>query len=243
MQKTVPTDHWLALMIGNSHLHWAEFHNNQLRQTWHTPHNIAPEDLSSLLGKIPFVLASVVPSQTDQWLSYQPQILTLDDIPLNNLYSTLGIDRALAALGAGITYGFPCLVIDGGTALTLTAVNDQQCLVGGAILPGLGLQLHTLGDRTAALPALTLPKTLPDRWANNTSDAILSGVIYSTLAGLRDYVNEWLARFPQSSILLTGGDGDFLHQQLRNQNINRKTPLIGDRQLIFRGIQHCRLNL
>jgi type III pantothenate kinase len=225
-------------MIGNSHLHWAAFQGDYIQHTWHTSHNIVPEALSSLLGTIPLVLASVVPSQTDQWLSYQPQRLTLETIPLNNLYPTLGIDRALAVLGAGRTYGFPCLVIDGGTALTLTAVDDQQCLVGGAILPGLGLQLHALGDRTAALPTLTLPPRLPDRWAGNTSEAILSGVIYSTLAGLRDYLNDWLDRFPHSSILCTGGDGDFLQQHLQDQNNNPKIHLIGDRHLIFRGMQH-----
>ena len=221
-------------MIGNSHLHWAEFQNNQIRQTWHTPHNTAPENLFSLLGKIPLVLASVVPSQTGHWLTYQPQLLTLKDIPLQNLYPTLGIDRALAVLGAGVTYGFPCLVIDGGTALTLTAVDDQRRLVGGAILPGLGLQLQSLGDRTAALPQLQLPKTLPSRWASSTPEAILSGVIYTTLAGLNDYINDWLAQFPNSTVLLTGGDGEFLQQGLQTVNANtQKKNLIGDRQLIF----------
>ena len=226
-------------MIGNSHLHWALFQGDQIGQTWRTNYDLAPEPLSALLGKIPFVLASVVPSQIHYWLAYQPQILTLDNIPLQNLYPSLGIDRALAAWGAGLTYGFPCLVIDGGTALTLTAIDDQRCLRGGAILPGLGLQLQSLGDRTSALPALTLPKTLPDRWANNTSDAILSGVIYTTLAGLIDYLNDWLDHFPQSSVLFTGGDGAFLQQGLQGLNHSLKTPLILDRQLIFRGMEHC----
>jgi type III pantothenate kinase len=59
------------------------------------------------------------------------------------------------------------------------------------------------------------------------------------LAGLKDYINHWLDRFPQSSVLFTGGDSTFLQQALQTDQISHKTQLIGDRQLIFRGMQHC----
>jgi type III pantothenate kinase len=42
------------------------------------------------------------------------------------LYSTMGCDRALAAYGAGEKYGYPTLVIDGGTALTLTGDDSYE---------------------------------------------------------------------------------------------------------------------
>ncbi|MFM1843218.1 MAG: hypothetical protein RLZZ490_1960 [Cyanobacteriota bacterium] len=243
MLRTVPADNWLALMIGNSHLHWAKFQNHQIQQTWQTSPTIAPEDLSPLLGKVPFVVASVVPSQTDHWLTYQPRMLTLENIPLKNLYPTLGIDRALAALGAGMTYGFPCLVIDGGTALTLTAVDDQRCLIGGAILPGLGLQLHSLGDRTGALPLVSLPNQLPPRWGMNTPDAIQSGILYTVLAGLQDYIQAWMTRFPKSPVLLTGGDGKLLEQGLETMVTGHPIQLIYDPYLIFLGMQGCQNEL
>ena len=73
------------------------------------------------------------------------EFIGLEDIPLEGLYPSLGVDRALALWGAGATWGFPCLVIDGGTALTLTGGNGDGFLVGGAILPGLRLQLQSLG--------------------------------------------------------------------------------------------------
>jgi len=63
----------------------------------------------------------VVPNQRELWANYgNLRIITLKDIPLLDLYPTFGIDRALAVLGAGKKYGFPCLVIDAGTALTFT---------------------------------------------------------------------------------------------------------------------------
>ena len=54
----------------------------------------------------------------------------------------------------GETGGFPMLVIDAGTALTFTGADANQCLVGGAILPGLRLQLASLGQKTGQLPLL-----------------------------------------------------------------------------------------
>ena len=51
-------------------------------------------------------------------------------------------------------------------------------------MPGLGLQLATLGDRLAALPKLEMDQLteLPDRWALDTPNAIFSGVVYSMLS-------------------------------------------------------------
>lgn len=48
------------------------------------------------------------------------------------------------------------LVIDAGTALTFTAADADQRLVGGAILPGLGLQRSSLAQKTATLPRVEL---------------------------------------------------------------------------------------
>lgn len=232
---------WLALMIGNSHHHWAYFEKDQLIKTWQTEHfstqpiTVIPSGFSP---NIPLYLASVVPQQTEFFLAYPHlHLIQLPDISLKNLYPTLGIDRALAVLGAGETYGFPCLVIDGGTALTLTGVNSDRALVGGAILPGLGLQFRALGTQTAALPILDLPQTLPPRWATNTPDAIASGILYSLLSGLLSYINDWLSQFPKSPIILTGGDGEILFNYFHEIDPNHTFSLTYDPNLIFWGMR------
>jgi type III pantothenate kinase len=148
------------------------------------------------------------------------------------MYPGLGIDRALAVWGAGNKCHFPCLVVDGGTALTFTGVSYDRTLVGGAILPGLGLQLQSLARHTAALPQVALGLSLPDRWAISTPEAIVSGTIYTILAGVRDFLEDWLDRFPNSSIVFTGGDGKLLSELL-----GEKFPIIFDRHLIFWGMQ------
>ncbi len=222
--------HWTALMIGNSRLHWAMFIGEAIVNNYHHSHGEWPDTLSDTV-----YFASVVPELGKQFSQQFPhaQEITLADIPLPNLYPTLGIDRALAVFGASHQYGFPCLVIDGGTALTFTGINGDRQLVGGAILPGLRLQFHALVQDTAALPHVQLPEALPPRWAQDTPGAIASGIVYTVIAGIQDFVRDWQSLFPQGTILVTGGDGAWLQRMLAVRGM----PSIFDPDLVFKGFQ------
>jgi type III pantothenate kinase len=252
-------------MIGNSRLHWAWFADQTLQTAWDTEHlpvavveqlnqrlsagewieEIFPDPQFNLKPKIsdlksipPLYLASVVPRQTEIWQSYpNTHLITLEQLPLQGLYPTLGIDRALAVLGAGENLGFPVLVIDGGTALTFTGVNDQKRLVGGAILPGLRLQIQSLNDGTAALPKIELYSEMPKRWALNTVEAIQSGVVYTVLAGVKDFIESWWQEFPESRIAITGGDRTLILGYLQAKFPHLAAKVFADPHLIFWGIQ------
>jgi type III pantothenate kinase len=255
----------IALAIGNSRYHWAWFLNTELQSSWDTAYwtsdiiaqlgstnlddadflGSLPIDLQQILvthqlniSALTIWLVSVVPIQTKIWQQL-PQVeqITLADLPLLNLYPTFGIDRALAILGAGEHYGYPALVIDGGTALTITGVDNHRNLVGGAIMPGLRLQFYSLFTDTAALPKIELPGELPARWSNNTSDAIASGILHTVCSGIRDFIYDWEVLYPNSKILITGGDGEILIRYLRSTLAEDLADQIYlDRQLLFRGI-------
>lgn len=256
---------WLALAIGNSRLHWALFCDRILQASWDTPHlnpiaakelmdggfsehpSLSPilwpkEATATLLNTNalpPLWIASVVPEQLQLWLAYpRARAIALEDLPLSGLYPTLGIDRALAVFGAGSKLGWPVLAIDAGTALTFTGADGDRRLVGGAILPGLALQLASLSRRTAALPAIELPDRLPERWAATTPAAMSSGVIYTVLAGMRDFIAAWQDRFPGSPVALTGGDSCKLKAYLQSQEPALAEVAIADPNLIFWGIQY-----
>jgi type III pantothenate kinase len=290
---------WLALMIGNSHSHWAWFNHSTLLRTWDTPHlsaeavvclikhrfdfnrcflltqnsplalqssgsedhrspdNRSPDNLlpinqpinQPIAAPLPLWIASVVPAQTQLWLHHansnavEMHQLTLDHIPLHRLYPTFGIDRALALWGAAVRYGLPALVIDAGTALTFTAADAHANLVGGAILPGLGLQLRSLSQHTAALPALhdrldtLIQSAAIPRWATQTADAMLSGVMYTLIAGLRDFVQAWRQDYPTGAIVLTGGDSQRLFDSWQQQEPDIGARVTIDRNLGFWGMQ------
>jgi type III pantothenate kinase len=256
---------WLALAIGNSRLHWAWFRADRLQTTWDTPHfdaatikqmmanglQFSPEvtDRPQWRSDIPLTIASVVPAQTQLWQAYpHANVLQLADVTLGNVYPTLGIDRALALWGAIVTYGAPVLVIDGGTALTLTGADGDRNLVGGAILPGIRSLFLSLNRSTAALPEVSLGEHLPDRWALNTDDAIRSGIVYTVTAGLTEFMADWWGRYPGCPIVFTGGDGEMLVDWCRESwagGSGEPTPTgssymgqrIGVPSLIFLGMQ------
>jgi len=264
-------DRWIALSIGNSRLHWAWFLNKTLQEVWQTPHfgatefdlllanpslawRLAPALLNVLAETseaLPELwIASVVPEQTARWQAYPAaKIISVNQVPLKDTYPTLGVDRALALWGAGQTYGWPVLVIDAGTAMTFTGADANRKLVGGAILPGLGLQVRSLFQSTAALPLAELPAHLPHRWARTTLEAIQSGTIYMALAGIRDFVQAWWKVFPQSQIILTGGDHAALLSYLQDGSAQNPqasewvTRLIGDPYLVFWGMQSVKSSL
>ena len=242
---------WLSLIIGNSRLHWAWFRGQKLQIAWDSSYLLTPlipekfptAFLPPQLGEqippnISLYVASVVPSQTILWQTYANiKIINLQQIPLLGIYPTMGIDRALAVLGTGEVWGFPGLVIDAGTALTVTGVDGDRQVVGGAILPGLRLQLQSLGTETAALSEGELPPKLPQLWALNTPEAIASGIIYTVLAGMKAYILDWLESFPDSQIILTGGDGKRLLTYLQSHSPQLAEKIILDLQVAFWGMR------
>lgn len=237
--ETIPKNtYWLGLMIGNSRLHWAKFQGKRLIKTWEMNHSFSEEKVKNWPGEYPLYFASVVPQQTVLWQQVPDSTqLTLSKIPLQELYPSLGIDRALAALGAGETYGFPVLVLDAGTALTLTAIDSERRLFGGAILPGLTLQFQSLRQKTAQLPALALPTDLPTLWAKDTDKAMESGILYTLLAGIKYFIEDWQSQNPTGRVALTGGDADRLVHYLGHQYPELAGRIIVDQKLIFWGMR------
>lgn len=257
---------WLALIVGNTRLHWAlvqgaDVADATLEATWHTAHFTA-QDVQRLmqqrLMQQPFDqvvwpqawavhgenglpqewwIASVVPQQTALWANCAGvNLVDRDRIPLTNVYPTLGIDRILSLWGAGERYGWPTLVIDAGTALTFTAGIAGQ-FVGGAIAPGLRLQIQSLAQQTAALPAIDLAsdQPLPPRWATSTLEAIQSGILYSVLASIQSFVEDLRSHYPTSAIWLTGGDSVLLHQALAQHEPDLADQIRVDADLMFWG--------
>lgn len=241
---------WLGLMIGNSRLHFALFdENNKIKQVWDINHlsqgELYQDCLSSLVpnfNQIPLYLASVVPNQTTFWERYPHlRMITLANIPIEGMYSTLGIDRALALFGGGEYFGYPVLIIDAGTALTFTGVDAEKKFQGGAIIPGLRLQIQSLAQKTGMLPEVGMNRQLSRRFAQDTQSAIQSGIIYTVLAGIVDFINNWWLDFPQSKIVLTGGDRRVIFNYLRAVYSPIASQIIVDKDLIFWGMKKLHL--
>ena len=67
-----------------------------------------------------------------------------------------GADLIAAAAGALKLYAPPLVIIDMGTATTISVINKQGSFMGGTIAPGVALGLSALSSGTSQLPNISL---------------------------------------------------------------------------------------
>jgi type III pantothenate kinase len=104
----------------------------------------------------------------------------------------VGSDQIVDAVAALKVYGAPSIIIDMGTATTMSVVDENENYIGGVILPGIRVSVDSLVSRTAQLPriALDAPKSVMGK---NTIDCMKSGVVYgnaSCIDGMIDRMIE-----------------------------------------------------
>ena len=89
----------------------------------------------------------------------------------------VGSDLIVDAVAAIKEYGAPVIVIDMGTATTMSVVDAKGNYVGGVILPGIRVSVDALVSRTAQLSRISL-EAPGHVIGKNTLDCMKSGVIY-----------------------------------------------------------------
>jgi type III pantothenate kinase len=121
----------------------------------------------------------------------------------------LGTDRLASALGAAKRFpGQNILVVDCGTATTITALSRKGALLGGAILPGLALWPAMLASRTAQLPRIT-PGRPRRALGRSTREGLRSGIWFGHVGAVRELI-EKIGReaFGKSKVLIIGTGGN-----------------------------------
>lgn len=164
------------------------------------------------------VIASVVPEvleRISEWVREKVDrdpLVIGDAIPLPidvgvTDKRAIGVDRVCAAFAAYDKLHDACTVVDFGTAVTVDLVDGDGILIGGAILPGPGMQLRALHESTAVLPDNVAP-AFPDLpYGRNTIEAMQTGVCRGIVGAVRELVEGYassLGRWPQ--VVATGGD-------------------------------------
>src|SRR5690606_11014716 len=124
----------------------------------------------------------------------------------------LGSDRVATALGARKLYpNKHVIVVDCGTATTLTFLRRDGALLGGAILPGLGLWSEALARRTARLPEVAL-RPVKRVVARDTENALRSGMLLGHAGAIRELIREGRREvFGRSRVVVIGTGGQVTH--------------------------------
>ncbi len=116
----------------------------------------------------------------------------------------LGMDRLVNMVAAHHLYGDNVIVIDMGTACTLTILRDKT-LEGGMIMPGIETARDSLAERSAQLPKIDFEGDIP-LVGKSTEEAIASGLIHGW-ASLADGLIRRVSREDDRDyqVICTGG--------------------------------------
>ncbi len=117
----------------------------------------------------------------------------------------IGSDRIANAVAAKQKFGVPVLIMDFGTATTMTLVNSDGSIAGGLILPGINLLRNVLGANTAQL--MEVPFCQPNSLiGNSTVGNIQSGVYHLIrfgIEGILKHIREYTGGV--LTVVATGG--------------------------------------
>lgn len=211
----------LAIDIGNTNITCGIFADSRLKKRFNiVTREYSLAKLKKAMSKASIddaVICSVVPLATKKiakdlkgFLGKAPYIVGKDiKVPLKNLYHKpheVGQDRLVNAYAGVHLYGTPLIAVDFGTAITFDVISKNKEYLGGMILPGLGISLEALFERTALLPEIKLeaPSELIGR---STKNSMLSGIVYG-FACLADDLSERIKAYigKNAKVIATGGN-------------------------------------
>ena len=199
--------------------------------------NLLEVDRKSIEGTI---ISSVVPPVLNSFrtaiikltgkkpLVVGPGIKTGINILLDNP-AMAGGDLIVGAVAALAEYQPPLLLIDMGTATTITAIDARGNFLGGCVCPGVKISAEALSGKTAQLPAVSLeaPKRAIGR---NTVDCMQSGLMMGHAAmvdGMLDRMEAELGG--QANVVATGGIARFVIPMCRRK-------MVYDKDLLLKGL-------
>ena len=222
----------LVLNVGNSRLAMGAFAAGELGEVTRVPHGQRrdwPRAIAQAWARVAtregaaVVAAGVNPALVEPlehaieqvtgrrtlWVGREVElpIRVLTDAPQQT-----GVDRVLNVAAAYEQMQKACAVVDAGTAITVDCCNDAGEFLGGAIAPGVSMQLDALHERTAKLPRVSFARP-HGAWGRSTEQAVLQGAYHGTRGMVKELVERYateLGRWPE--LIATGGDAGLLFE-------------------------------
>lgn len=220
----------LVIDIGNTNITLGVFENDERKmtaristQTDKTGDQYAVELISILnIHKIDIkdlsgcIVSSVVPSISNSLkkacrligikapMFVGPGVKTGLDIKIDNP-AQLGADLVVGAVAAIEKYPLPCIILDLGTATTLSVIDKNGAFLGGTISAGIGISLEALNLRTSQLPGISVetPKSVIGK---NSIESMQSGLVIGAACMIDGLIERIESELGQSaSIVATGG--------------------------------------
>lgn len=225
----------LTIDIGNTRRKWAIFDGAQMLNCgyWEASDTLPWKDyeidetIGCCVGDKESTL-QILKNYKIEWLHSD----SFDHLPIKINYNspkTLGVDRVAAACGAWkFSKGKGCVIIDAGTCITIDYLDQNGAYQGGAILPGVHMQLKALHQETAKLPMITTDlKNIPSPCGKDTQQSMLAGTQTATSFAIAGFVRHYLELSPNAEIWVTGGNSTWVEMLLKdNANVHVEQNLV-----------------
>ena len=189
--------------------------------------------ISSVVPNLSMVMSGAVEQLIGKRpLMVGPGLKTGLDIRIDNP-SQLGCDLVADAVGAIAEYGKPVIVIDMGTATTVSAIAPDGGYLGCAIAPGVRISMNALAAGAAQISQINIEQP-KNAIGTNTADSVKSGVLYG-YAGLLDGL---ISRFESEmgaacTVVATGGLSEEITRCCTHKVIHDKDLLVKGLFLIY----------
>lgn len=162
------------------------------------------------------IISSVVPGITDVLKNAVKKLIHKDSLIVGPGIKTglriltdnpaqLGADLVVDAVAGINCYSTPLIIIDMGTATTMSVIDRDENYLGTLIIPGMMTSLDALTSGAAQLPKINLdtPKRVVGK---NTSECIANGVLYFNASGIDGTIDKIEKELGEEcTVVATGG--------------------------------------
>ncbi len=191
------------------------------------------------------VLSTVVPKLRNIFLTVLKEIFETEVLLIGpELYEELaykvprpyeiGTDLVANAYYARRMYGGNCVIIDFGTALTFTTVDQDGTVKGVAITPGIKTAMKSLASNTAQLPEI--PLELPSSVLGmNTTHAMQAGILWGYVGIVKEMLRLIRKETGTKPRTIATGGLSFVMKPLKNlfNEINPDLTIDGIRYMLI----------
>lgn len=161
--------------------------------------------ISSVVPSVTATLKKAVEKYTGaRVLTVGPGIKTGLSIRIDNP-AQLGSDLVVDAVAGINEYPVPMIIIDMGTATTMSVIDKNKNYIGGVIMTGMAVSTDALISGTSQLPKIAFepPKKVI---GTNTIDCLKSGIMHSCACGLDGMIERIEDELGEKcTVIATGG--------------------------------------